>query len=167
MVQKAVNNYEKLFLVEGYKAFSQAVNYLLKMKKAKTLSEVARKLGISASTLTMYMSGEKHVSKNALEKMKVVFGVDVKNPLTYEDTSWMNTYLEAGYAPVPAGTHLKVYFSMRKVINEQQKIIENLRKQNESLKKINVELYDSILQNESVLLEAQLTRQFSKHITQI
>lgn len=159
-----VNTYEKLFLLEGHKAFATAINYLLQTKRAKTLSEIAKKLSISASTLSMYMSGEKPVSRNSQEKLKAVYQVDLANPLTYEDKSWMDVYLKGGYNPVPAETHLKVYFSMRTLLNEQQRMIENLRRANESLKRVNVELYNILLQNETNLIDAQLKGKFEQSV---
>lgn len=155
--QTLIKSYERLFLLEGHIALKDAVEYILRQEKAKTLTEIAKRTSISGSTLTSYMNGDKKISKSFQDKLKHIYDVELVNPLTYEDDYFLDhDFLEA-LPPLDPKIYMKSFVYFRKMVHAQQKIIEGLKKTNVGLLKFNAVLFDIILQNEEGIVENTIT----------
>lgn len=158
MDERIYDAYEKLFMLDGDKALSEAIRFILGNKLARTQSDIAKKTGVSSSTLTAYLKGHKPISKTFIGKFNTVFDIDLLNPHTYEDRSFFDTLKNANLPPIQAESFIITFRMQRRVIHSQQIVIEGLKKTNEGLQKMMVELYDIIARHEKEYIIGMMTR---------
>lgn len=166
MTDKVVKTYHQLFKVHSHEALTQAVDFLIRKKKARNNADIAKKVGVSASTLAAYMSGTKKISETFIEKFNLVFQIDLVNPLTYDETPWIQEMVrlakDGHFQPVSAYAFLQTYITMRQSIGEQQLVIEGLKRTNKELNKLNVIMYDYLVKTEQGIIEAIITGKLPK-----
>lgn len=143
------NAYKKVFNQSIHLSVTKAVDYLIKNHIAKTQTIIAKKTNISLSTLTGYMNGKKQVSKNFITTFEEVFGLNLLNPVSFEQDPVFDNLSISNLPNVSGVTYLIAQRTFRKQIRAQQMIIEGLKKTNEGLIAANEELYNYILIQQS------------------
>lgn len=148
-----IEEYERLFLLEGGRALSEAVKFILTKQMAKTQSEIAKKLGVSNATLTSYIQGNKTISKNFICKLQQVYKINLLNPYTYEDQSIYDCLFAKDLPPVDARNYLQTYAKLHQFITAQQTVIEGLKKTNVGLQRMMVAMYDVLIRHQKELTQ--------------
>lgn len=154
MPENVIRAYREMFSSQLPASLVKAINYLLKYKKAKNLSDIAKKTYVSPSLITAYMNGKKNITRSFIERFKEAYMVDLENPLSYEEPEDEYEFLDLDFAPIPHKSFLKMYFIYRRMIRHQQGVIEGLKQTNNSLNDLNVSLFDYIIKNEKGSLKA-------------
>ena len=158
MEKKIYDAYEKLFLLDGGKALGEVTKYILKQNLAKNQSEIAKKLKISASTLTAYLMGYKPINRSIRQKLIEIFKIDLLNPRTYAEEPLYDALLAADLPSITPKSFLTAFLAQGELIHSQQAVIEGLKKTNEGLHQMMIQLYDIIARNEEEIVKNMITR---------
>ena len=146
-------------------SLQEAVKHLLKNKKGKTMSDIAKKSSISNSLLSQYLSGNKPITENFITKFNTVFDLDLYNPASFVDDEWIENYDSKGYPPIPAEIYIQSYSLMRTKIKTQYGIIKSLEETLKHMKRDNLIMIDMLSKIEKTMLKQNISGDLSKKAT--